>query len=228
MQAQYTRTILIRFDNEIALDEIPRLRGAIIDAVGQSTEILYHNHIDDGFRYSYPLIQYKRINRKIALFCIADGVDAIGHFLANAPRYMTLGDKEVDLVMENVSTKRFMIRVWDSSFKYYIRKWLPLNSTNYLKYQALDSLTEKISFLENIMIGNILSFAKGIGINIPDHISCKFTSLEQSSLVKVKGVKMMAFDGELELNISLPDYIGVGKHASLGYGTIVRQYNHKK
>jgi len=54
------QTCLIRFRNEISFDEIPWLRGAVIHAVPE-TETLFHNHIGSGFRYSYPLVQYKRI-----------------------------------------------------------------------------------------------------------------------------------------------------------------------
>ena len=63
-------TLLIRFQNEIANNEVAMFRGAIINAVDNS-DVLFHNHTDgDGFRYAYPLIQYKRINRKAAITCI--------------------------------------------------------------------------------------------------------------------------------------------------------------
>lgn len=58
------KTLLLRFSNEISFKEIELLRGAVINAIGDKPNVLYHNHIDDTFRYSYPLIQYKRINKK--------------------------------------------------------------------------------------------------------------------------------------------------------------------
>ena len=35
----------------------------------------------------------------------------------------------------------------------------------------------------------------------------------------------MAFDAVFKSNLSLPDYMGIGKHVSLGFGTVVRIYN---
>lgn len=35
-----------------------------------------------------------------------------------------------------------------------------------------------------------------------------------------KGVKLMAFDAEFKTNMSLPDYVGIGKNASIGFGVV--------
>ena len=86
-------------------------------------------------------------------------------------------------------------------------------------------MSARISFLENILIGNLLSFAKGVNINIQNQIDCKLLSMDEPRITTVKGVKMMAFDVEFKSNLSLPDYMGLGKHVSIGYGTIVRAYN---
>lgn len=32
----------------------------------------------------------------------------------------------------------------------------------------------------------------------------------------------MSFDADFQCNLNLPDYIGIGKHTSIGYGTITR------
>lgn len=46
-------------------------------------------------------------------------------------------------------------------------------------------------------------------------IQCKLTSLHDPFLVKNKGIKLMAFDIEFVTNMSLPDYIGIGKMPAL-------------
>ncbi|MDR1783619.1 MAG: hypothetical protein LBR13_05100, partial [Dysgonamonadaceae bacterium] len=52
--------LTVRFNNEITQHEIQKFRGAVV-AMLQNNNVLFHNHTDDGFRYAYPLIQYKRI-----------------------------------------------------------------------------------------------------------------------------------------------------------------------
>ena len=49
--------------------------------------------------------------------------------------------------------------------------------------------------------------------------------METPKIVTAKGVKMLAFDVEFKTNLSIPDYMGIGKHVSLGYGTVVRNYD---
>lgn len=223
MMRRSINVFLIKFKNEIAFTEIPLLRGAVLNLLGSDAELLFHNHTSDTtFRYSYPLIQYKRIRKKAAIFCIGDGVETIGKLL-NAQDYeISLGNRSLRLDIENISPKRNIVQTWDSTFHYYLTNWLALNSTNYQEYMAMDNLSDRIDLLERILVGNLLSFAKGVGIEIEQQIICKLISFEEPRLVKVKGVKVMSFNCEFKTNMSLPDYMGIGKHASIGYGTVVK------
>lgn len=38
----------------------------------------------------------------------------------------------------------------------------------------------------------------------------------------------MAFDIEFKTNFSLPDYLGIGKNASIGYGVVTHVQSEKK
>jgi CRISPR/Cas system endoribonuclease Cas6 (RAMP superfamily) len=76
--------------------------------------------------------------------------------------------------------------------------------------------------MERILTGNILSFAKGIGVRLDKEVICKLTGLRNYGLVDCKGVKLMAFDGEFRCNVSLPDFIGIGKSTSVGFGMVTR------
>lgn len=217
-------TLLIRFQNEIANNEVAMFRGAIINAVDNS-DVLFHNHTDgDGFRYAYPLIQYKRINRKAAITCIGEGTEAIGKFFSSCNFDVVLGNRNMTLEVESVRAHKTLVQVWDSVFTNHLRKWLPLNQENYRKYEALDSIVERYAFLERLLTGNILSFAKSMGVYFDKQVECKITSADEPRIVNYKGVKMMSFDVEFKTNVSLPDYIGLGKGVSLGFGTVVRMY----
>lgn len=219
--------LIVKFRNDISLSEIPLLRGAILNALNGDADVLFHNHIGESFRYSYPLIQYKRIQGKAAVVCLKEGTEIIGQFFSKGMFAFKLGDRYLKMEIESVIPKKYLIQSWDSMFKYRIRRWLPLNSDNYRRYQALEGISEKISFLENILIANLLSFAKGVEIHIDKNIQCKLTSMHEPFLIRSKGVKLMAFDIEFITNISLPDYIGIGKNASIGFGVITHVLNEK-
>ena len=222
--AKHIKVLTIRFTTEISPREIPLFRGAILSTIGTDVDILYHNHTDnDGFRYSYPLIQYKRIGGKAAIVCIDKGVDSIGQFLMTQQHEMVLGERSVKMEIESVRPQNILMQTWQDMFNYRLQHWIPLNSDNYRRYQELESLVERIALLEGILKGNLLSMCKGLDIYLSEELKVSITNMNEPHLVKVKGVKVMSFDVDFRSNLSIPDGIGIGKNVSLGYGTTLRK-----
>lgn len=222
------QTLVIQFSNDILQWEVPLFRGSVIDAM-ENTNILFHNHLDDDtFRYRYPLIQYKRIGGKAAIVCVGEGTEVIGEFFNNANFNMQIGERTLLMEVERMDAKRTLVQVWDTEFRYTLRKWLPLSSDNYRTYQSLEGIVEQCAFLQNILIGNILSFCKGVGITIAQEIKCVITQIMETRTYTYKGVKMQGFDVEFKSNVSLPDYIGLGKGVSLGFGMVKSENKNNK
>lgn len=224
------QTLIVCFGSEITQRELSLFRGAVISAM-ENANILFHNHLGDNeFRYSYPLIQYKRIKKKAAIVCVGEGTEVIGDFFGHTDFNFMLGERAVEMEIDHINAKRTLVQVWNDEFRYRLRKWLPLSSDNYRAYQSLEGIVEQCAFLQKILIGNILSFCKGLGITVEQEIKCIITQLMDSRICDYKGVKMMSFDVEFKANISLPDYVGLGKGVSLGFGTVVRKHekNNKK
>lgn len=221
-------TLLLSFKNDIAPYEINLLRGALLNLLGQDADILFHNHLGDGFRYSYPLIQYKRIKQKAAVVCINEGVEAVGNLLAKGINQICLGDRVVELEIQQVAPRKTTVQVWDSVFKYRINRWLPLNKENYERFKTLETIAERTEMLEKLLTANLLSFLKGIGIRVEKDVVCNLMNISDPYCIKNKGVGLMAFDVEFRTNLSLPDYIGIGKNASIGCGVLTKIYNQDK
>lgn len=203
-------------------------RGAIVKAVKESEIDLFHNHTDEGLIYRYPLIQYKRIHQKAAIVCIGEGTEAIGEFFSSSNFKVDIGNRPVELEVESIKANKTLVQVWDSPFCYTIRKWLPFNKENYEQYLQLESLADKYALLERLLIGNILSFAKGVGIHFEKQVECKITESSEPLSIVHKGVKLMGFDVAFKTNVSLPDFIGLGKGVSVGKGMVKRMERNKK
>ena len=218
---KYVRTLTVITDAEIRQNEIPLFRGAVIQSLGEHPNVYFHNHLeDDKFRYSYPLIQYKRIEGKAAIVCIENGVDIIGQFLTEVNGMLAIGERQVTCNTERIQPARILVQTWQEMFSYCISRWLPLNSKNYLLYQQIEGIVEKVSFLENILKANLLSMLKGLNIHLEKELSLKITEIGEPYLLNNKGVKMMAFNADFKCNLSIPNNIGVGKNASIGYGIV--------
>jgi len=226
MITHQVKTICIQFANPIQRKELPAFRGAIISSLDHDN-ILYHNHDGDRFRYAYPLIQYKRLHKKAAILCIGEGTEAIADFFTSAHFDICLNGKAETLRIEDIQARQTLVQCWQDPINYTLRGWLPLNEENYALYMATEALTGKVSMLENILVGNILSALKGLGIIIEDRITCSIQEMSEPRLITFKGIKLMMIDVSFSSNISLPDFIGLGKHASIGFGTVKRIKNNQ-
>ena len=125
------------------------------------------------------------------------------------------------LELENIKSSSSLIQVWDAKFSYSLRKWLPLNQVNRDKYEFMNDLRERVLFLERILTGNILSFAKGLGIHFEKQIDCGITQMQEKGVMRYKNINFETFDIKFWSNVSLPNYIGLGKGVSHGFGTCV-------
>ena len=218
------RTLTVLYNTEISNKEISLFRGAVLKSLGDKANVLYHNHTgEETFRYSYPLIQYKRINGKAAITCVEEGADIIGQFLTETSEPLTLGNREATFEVEKVLPEKVDVCISEMPIVYNLCHWLPLNAKNYSQYKDADSLVEKIHILERVLVGNILSFLKGVDIRLDDKLEIHITDILNQKLITYKKIKLMSFDIAFKANILLPSYIGIGKNASIGNGILIRQ-----
>jgi hypothetical protein len=210
-------TLIIRFKNEIEYAEISKFRNGIMNMLtdtGRQTE--------EERRHSYPLIQYKRLNGKASIICVEEGTENIGNFFSNIR-----DNQELSLELDTVNAYKILVQTWNSTFTYSIRKWYPFNKINYGEFRQIDDRKAKIAFLEELLIDNILSFAKGTGIRFEQELNCSIIDMEIKEAIKHNSVNIASFDLLFKTNVSLPNYIGLGKGVSRGFGTIVQMNNNE-
>lgn len=203
----------------IAHDLIPLFRGAIINLIGQSEELL-HDHRGNGFRYSYPLIQYKQIEGNAAIIAINEGIKVAKLILPLMNSTIRLGQRHNNLSLDDIKYSATIVTASDTFHSYTIRRWLPLNQENYTVYLNLENATQRIEMLERLLVANILSFAKGVGVFIDTAITLTIIDIKHVRQLKYKNIQMLGFDLLFKATVTLPSNIGLGKGVSLGFGTI--------
>ncbi len=214
------RFLKIIFNSEIEPYEVPAFRGAVIEKAGKD-HILFHNHLNDReFLYGYPVIQYKRIGRNPCIVCLDYGTDEIHHLFQNQNLTIKLGERIVSLEIKNLQMQQYNLQIWERHFSFRIFNWLALNQENFEKFQKLEDDLSKSIFLENIMKANIISFAKGMKWDIDKEISLRIDQILKQKIVPFKQQKLLAFDVTFRTNVFLPDFVGLGKGVSLGFGTV--------
>lgn len=219
------KTLFVQFDDTLSAWQVPAFRGAVIEKVGRENSLFHQHNADAGLIYSYPVIQYKSVQQMPCILCIGEGVDEIHKFFGLRSWDVTINGEKHMLKINRLDLNNFTINVWDKHFHYGIQNWLALNADNYKRYQVLVSLTERISMLEKLITGNILSFAKGIDWRIERPVQVQIQELRGEKVIRYKGVPLIAFDVNFRCNVFLPNYLGLGKSASHGFGIV---HNRKK
>lgn len=207
-------------ETEMSSVEIPYLRGSMIRL--SEDDPLFHNHNVDGFNYVYPLVQYRRINRCPAVIGINRGGDALLRLLENGENFwLQLGNRRVKADAVTIRTEQVPVVCQEgAAYTYSISRWLPLNRDNYQMYQQQEALVDRIGMLEKILIGNILSFAKGVRIFFESPVECRILELVSTGLIQYKEVELMSFSAKFRCNVRLPELVGLGKAVSMNHGVV--------
>lgn len=217
------RIITIRFNTPIKGHEIPAFRGALAQKVGLEHE-WFHNHDNEtnGFHYRYPRIQYKRHRGKPMLVCIENGIEEVQKYFSKSDWSLTFGGETHKMGIEELRVHQFDIRVMEKMNTYRIKNWIALNNKNHKAYQN-GTLIEQLQILEGSLSGHIISFLKGIDYRPEQRFKVSIDSFPETRPVKIKGITTMGFNLTFKTDLFLPNFIGLGKGVSKGYGVVTQK-----
>jgi len=213
-------TIELSFKTLQTLDfsDTARLRGFIGRLYSEN--ILLHNHDNESLKYTYPRVQYKIIDSDTIVVGLAEGIEALKP-LAQLDR-IVIGHDNVQIDNFQIIEDQCRLGILNDQLPYsFLTPWLALNEKNYEKYQRLGTWHKKKELLESILIGNIISMSKSLGYTVPEPIKASIMNLKEVQ-TKLKGTPMLGFLGTFSVNFEIPDYWGIGKSVSRGFGTIKR------
>ena len=211
-------TLLILKTNKKVKQETSKFRGYI----GREFEKypILHNHYGEGkFLYSYPLVQYQIIDGQPSILGIEEGAEILKE-VAPSINELRLGDSYYKVEDHLFYDKEYDVKPSREEFHYkFVTPWLALNTQNFSKYNNTKDWKERKIMLNNILVGNILSMSKGLGIIVNKRIHVK-SNLEHTK-ADYKNVNMLAFTGEFKVNFRIPNFFGFGKGVSQGFGSVI-------
>jgi len=215
--------ILILQTDRSVTDSPSTLRGFIASRFPDNP--LLHHHLNNpnkkGLVYTYPKVQYKIIDGTPMILGIGEAkeivktISNIDYLNLKGEKYL-LTDKK--LIEQDVT---FGVSK-DMRFYRLFTPWLALDEESYKRYRG-KNVGEKKKQLESILVGNIISMAKGLGYVIMDNLTVTIDVQEVKT--SLKGTPMLGFLGTFSVNFEIPDYWGIGKSVSRGFGTVKRIEN---
>ena len=204
------------------------LRGAVNKMLcdscgGYERNVLFHNHEAAGLRYGYPLVQFRRTGSGAVIVGIGDAADAVSSLAGKHELNLAIGNRGTVLTVERCEQTFYEPIVADEPKLYSLTDYIALTDQNLKDYNGLLALSDKIILLEKILVGNILSFFKGIGHHTDERLVAVLTAIDNEGETFYKRVKWKTFRLHFVSNVVLPDGIGLGKSVAVGYGTLMRE-----
>jgi hypothetical protein len=196
-----------------------KLRGYFGNVFKAHSPLLHNHYEAGGYRHQYPLVQYKVLNKVPTLIALEEGAELITSL------FMKMTEIDIDgkcypVHTKNIRSGREPVGMADELIEYRFETlWMALNQRNHKAYMESDSGGRK-KMLKRILIGNILSLYKGLDLFLgkDDRIMVMPDVTEKST--KFKDNTMLAFSGGFTANVHLPDFVGLGKSVSRGFGTV--------
>lgn len=215
------RLLRVQFAGDLRPHEIPALRGAVAAHAGPENLLLHNHQPDGGLRYRYPLVQYQHRHGYPTLLALNDGVEAVQEFLQQPDWQLRFADgRPMPLQLHRLEVRQHRLHVTERPFVYQLHQWLALNQENFERYERTPGLGARLQLLEKLLTAHILSFATGVGWQVEAPLRVELLDLHPPRLVSGRDHRAMAFSGTFQVNAYLPDGIGLGRHVSLGYGTV--------
>lgn len=198
-----------------------KLRGFF--ASGMESSSLLHNHGGSGAAiYRYPLVQYKVIGKTPTILAIEEGIREV-HPLVMERQELLLGQHSYPCGHVNIDLSTAMIGDTEKFKTYrFCSPWFGLNQSNYRIYERAGT-DERQDILSRILIGNLLSLAKGMGLRVEGSLEVQPRLKECPA--RFKNETILGFEGTFSANYLIPNLIGIGKSVSRGFGSVMHTTN---
>ncbi len=209
--------VLVLNTGKVVEEEATKLRGYIASKF-KEYPILHHHIEEAGYLYTYPKVQYKILGGTPVILGIEAGAEVLKDISGDITE-LKLGKSSYKVESTQMTQMNAEFGPCRENRHYkFLTHWLALNPANYEKYKAINEWKEKKEFLNGILVGNILSMCKSLDYAVPSKLYVH--SRLDDEQVPYKGVPVIGFSGEFKVNFRIPDFFGLGKGVSQGFGVV--------
>ena len=203
-----------------AVSRIPqdpeRIRGFFSSQFNDNELVPQHRGSD--LSYQYPVVQFRILEERALVIGIEEGADFLSDMYGDARR-IRIGTIDYEIAQRSIQVERCPFGISEQIHSYsFLTPWIALNQDNFREYQSMTT-PERKERLRTILIGNMLSAAKGLDIRVEGQITLEFTTISTTPR-RLKGTGLIGFTGDFTVNFDIPQYLGLGKSIFRGFGAI--------
>ena len=166
-----TAAVTFTLPEPLSLEDARRLRGAVVAAFGGDGPggDLLHQHGAGGVLHRSPLVRFDTAGGAARMVGIGEGALAV----RGLPRLdrLRLGDREVPVLDQTRTVGRCEVGPTTEPAAYrFLTPYLALNQENDRRFRAAGR-GERGDLLARVVVGNLLSFSQGVGVNVIDRLT---------------------------------------------------------
>ncbi len=185
----------------------------------------FHNHAPDGgSKYRGAPVQFKVINQELYLLGVGEGAPFLGSFQWPELIQIPIGRSSL-LVDFRFNSQRAIEAIFsecDQQIYRSLSPYLALNQEAYRTFIGASDLDRR-AFVEKGLSDHILTAAKWCGVWVNHRIRTSLIQMRLQPSIRVKdNLTFVGMDVVFESNTKIPDFIGIGRFVSRGYGTVVQ------
>lgn len=133
---------------------------------------------------------------------------------------MRIGAQFIDFEIEEARLKYEYLDIDGHWRNYNVHNWMPLNQDQYAMYMKIESVEDRVSFLENLLRKQIAVFAESMQVKSTYEVEAEILDVTNEKYIEYKSQFHLTFCINIRANVTLPEYIGLGKGVSVGFGIV--------
>jgi hypothetical protein len=236
--------LTVTFDLPLTITDLYQFRGAVIGLAGLNLPLFHNREVLPQHKWGktierYPLIQYREVGGKAALWAMNEGIDDVMEllletdFLAN----FSLNGQSRPLQIERMKQQKEVVIAMDAQWhEYKIEHAALLNEQKYELFKSTDSVEEQAQLLEKIIVNELvlLGYATQTKFAPHERVQVRIERLPKMRLgyYNTKDQYKQAvqkafsiFEIYMQTPLLLPEGLSIGRHKSVGYGVIRGERN---
>jgi len=178
-----------------------------------------HKDTTSGFIYRYPVLQCKQIKNTFITLGIAQGADFLFEHTREL-KEISQGSAACTILERDTAIRPEEFGIGTPQTYEFLTPWLALNQQNAKKFYTLKGKIERDAFMHRILTDNLEMLAKSLDYKLPEPIMCE--AKIRFRIDRIERENMIVFLGRFRTNLRIPDYFGIGRSVSQGFGTIRR------
>ena len=173
------------------------------------------------FRYAYPLVQYKVLDRVPTLVGLGEGAGLLAQLFLQM-RELDIDGTYFPVLSKHIRHEQTPVGIVDDLIEYRFETlWMALNQANYRDYRHYTE-TEQHAQLKRVLTSQLLAVFREFSVWLQSHERIMVRLSVQERTTQFKNQTMVAFTGSFLANVVLPNGLGLGKAVSRGFGSLKR------